>query len=161
MGGSNLAGTIVYNETWVYDTVANTWTQLNPSGIARLFASSGVINSKLYVVAGRDLTGPTNGMMIYDPTANTWSGGPPIPEDISRCASAVIGSVLYLVAGEGWSSGLRTVVQAYNSSTETWSYKAPVTAAGRRRAGAALNGRVYVCGSSYVTPNADVYEYGA
>lgn len=105
---------------------------------------TGVINDKLYVLAGQ-----CNGIPLcrnfyrYDPAADTWTSLPPAPHSHRNGAAAVIGSKLY-VAGGG-----ATPYQSfdvYDATTNTWSSPGPLPSPRQFAVGTTLGGKFYVVG---------------
>jgi N-acetylneuraminic acid mutarotase len=66
------------DDTWAYDAVANTWTELQPSGpkpgerwgYAAAYDSSA---GQMVLFGGESLTGQFSDTWAYDPVANTWT----------------------------------------------------------------------------------------
>lgn len=152
------------NDLWVYDPATNNWTWLKgyngttvptstgsygtmgvpsstnlPSG--RWCAMSWVLNNKLYLLAGTELSGyPINDLWEYDPTTNnwTWIKGSNTPDAVGNYGTIgvesstnvpgarglsgawVVNGKLYLFGGYGKATG------SYGNLNDLWSYN-PLT----------------------------------
>ncbi len=72
------AATVVVDDTWVYDPVANTWTELKPAGAVpparhghAAAYDSGI--GRLIVFGGFNSTAMLNDTWAYDPVGNAWT----------------------------------------------------------------------------------------
>ena len=81
-GSTSLDSVQVYNDTWTYDPVAGTWTQLKPSGLmpsgrsfhAMVYDS---LSKRVILFGGADAS-TEEGVLLndtwsYDPSANIWT----------------------------------------------------------------------------------------
>ena len=157
------------NDLWVYEPVTNNWTYLKgfngttvptftgsygtmglpsstnlPSG--RCCAMSWVLNNKLYLMGGTDVSGSLNNdLWEYDPTTNnwTWIKGSNTPEAVGNYGTIgvesstnvpgargssgawVVNGKLYLFGGVGKANGFfgnLNDLWSYNSLTNNWTY---------------------------------------
>jgi N-acetylneuraminic acid mutarotase len=105
---------------------------------------TGVINDKLYVLAGQ-----CNGIPLcrnfyrYDPATDTWTSLPQAPHSHRNGAAAVIGSRLY-VAGGGASP--YQSFDVYDAATNTWSSAGLLPSERQFAVGTTLGGKFYVVG---------------
>ena len=73
------AGTTHFNDTWAYDSAANTWTELKPSGTQPPARGACTMaydpgTHRLIMFGGYDGTTPyLNDTWAYDPAANAWT----------------------------------------------------------------------------------------
>jgi N-acetylneuraminic acid mutarotase len=68
-----------HTDNYAYDPATNTWQQKQPLVHPRDGVGCGVINNKLYVVGGRDVTSSPYGILyneVYDPLLDTWTPPP-------------------------------------------------------------------------------------
>ena len=90
-----------FDDTWAYDPVADTWTELRPSGtlpVRRMYASMTYdpITRRLIMFGGVDAeTGAClNDTWAYDPVANSWTeleaGGLTLPVVVGMCWSGIL-----------------------------------------------------------------------
>ena len=153
-GGLDYDGDYTSTSVIAYDPIAGTWVpKANmPSGVR--FAAAGVIDGKLYV-AGGDQTTPSTGQMItalqvYDPATDTWTTKAPVPITTELSASGLINGKLYVVGGAcSWGSCAGTeypAVQVYDPTADTWSTDTPLPTPMQSRAGAVVNGTLYIVG---------------
>ncbi len=88
----------------VFDPVTNSWSTPQTTGtfLPRGGLTCGVIDGKIYAVAGYQLEGQSEAFEIFDPATNAWStpivGGTHPRGNVP--SSAVVGSRLYVFAGE-------------------------------------------------------------
>ena len=116
------------NDTWAYDSTANTWTDLRPTGDvpsgrsahSMVYASS---TGRVILFGGSDGGIPSNDTWAYDPTANTWTdlhpagGLPSARSDHSMVYDSSIGKVI-LFGGLGGTVFDDT--WAYDPAANTW-----------------------------------------
>jgi N-acetylneuraminic acid mutarotase len=67
-----------FNDTWAYDSAANTWAELKPSGTLPLPSCAQSIaydpsSGRMILFGGAWQAGVNNDTRAYDPTANTWT----------------------------------------------------------------------------------------
>jgi len=79
-GGSVLDGSKYFDDTWAYDPVANTWTDLDPSGtLPEARSSFGMVydyaSQRVIMFGGSVADGSKyfDDTWAYDPVANTWT----------------------------------------------------------------------------------------
>jgi N-acetylneuraminic acid mutarotase len=81
-GGGNASAPLLFNDTWAYDPIANSWTELNPSGTLPPVRGGqamayDALTQQLMMFGGFDQ--PSTGLVVfndtwvYDPAANTWT----------------------------------------------------------------------------------------
>jgi N-acetylneuraminic acid mutarotase len=117
---------------------------------------SGVINGKLYVLAGRCaqlpgdcLVGTSRLLFRYNPLTNTWGTKRLAPHFHRQGAGGVINGKFYVVGGTDIKGNdFTTTLDAYDPVTNTWKTLAPMPEARSRMAAAVLGGKLYVIGGS-------------
>jgi hypothetical protein len=104
---------------------------------------TGVINNKLYVLAGVCLSSLCSRLYRYDPVSNSWTLLSPSPNTHAQGAGAVIGGKFYVAGGDLRSS--QGALDVYDPVTNAWKSLSPLL---RRPqpVGANLNGKFYVIG---------------
>jgi N-acetylneuraminic acid mutarotase len=135
------------NALYMYDPVANTWTQKAAMPKYSYGGVSGVINNKLYVYTNCDSgeglcepEGEETWFYRYDPVTNQWTTlARPKTAHIYGTGGAT-GGKFYLAGG--WGSEL----EVYDPASNTWSSKAPLPTPRRQAASAMLQGKLYVVG---------------
>jgi N-acetylneuraminic acid mutarotase len=77
-GGRGDTGTVL-SDAWAYDPVANTWTELRPSGAqpparSRHSMAYDLTSARMIIFGGQDIAGGSlDDTWAYDPAANTWT----------------------------------------------------------------------------------------
>jgi N-acetylneuraminic acid mutarotase len=134
-GGFN--GDIFFNDTWAYDRKANTWTNLNPSGMlppARMLHAMAYdpVTGRVIMFGGEDRAGDSpnntgglfNDTWAYDPAANTWTELKPsgaLPPARSAHAMAYDSSRGLITVFGG-------VLDSAPDATDTWAYDSAANA---------------------------------
>jgi N-acetylneuraminic acid mutarotase len=125
-----------------------------PQGL--VYPMAGVLNGKLYVVAGSN-NGAVGAMNAYDPVTNAWT---PKAAGTARSlgAAGVVDDRLYVVGGclvGGCGAGnVTNLLEEYDPAANTWATKASMPTARQLPAVAAIDGKLYVVGGSApCTPN--------
>jgi N-acetylneuraminic acid mutarotase len=145
-GGWN--GAREFNDTWVYDPAANTWTELRPAGAVPAARDSQAMvfepkTGKVFLFGGWSQTTDFGDTWIYDPAANTWTDADPAGEGPSSRAlsqmacEASTGNVILF--GGGTSGNVATAdMWVYDPAANTWAQIAPAGALPAARSGHAL-----------------------
>ncbi len=114
----------------VYDPTTNTWEKRSPMPTARNHAAAGMVNNKVYIIAGRIGAGfITRGSSVtvveeYDPVTDQWGAlRPPIPTARSAVASGTHRGKIYVAGGEDQDSRQLSAfraVEAFDPVSNTW-----------------------------------------
>jgi N-acetylneuraminic acid mutarotase len=106
---------------------------------------TGVINGKLYVLAGSCFEGVCNVLYRYDPGTNAWKTLARAPRNHARGAGVVIAGKFYVAGG-----GLRPYrsIDVYDPVTNAWRTLGLMPPRRDRAVGAVLGGKFYVIGVS-------------
>ena len=135
----------------VYDPVRNTWTQRADMPQRTAGGVTGVINGKLYVLAGTcNNCGPqrvTRRFYRYDPATNIWTSLPWSPNAHGQGAGGVINGKFYVAGG---SAGNK--LDVYDPATNRWRTLAPMPTARNGVAGGVLQNKLYIVGRSNAEP---------
>jgi N-acetylneuraminic acid mutarotase len=138
----------------VYDPATNTWASRSPMPTARNHAAAGVVNNKVYVIAGRlgaafiTRASNTDIVEVYDPATDQW-GDLKAPMTTARSASAwgTYKGRIYVAGGEQrtemWQRTFRAV-EAYDPATNRWSSLPPMQFPRHGLAGDIVNGRFHL-----------------
>lgn len=131
-----------------------------PMPRAVLDAQGGVIDSRLYVVGGRQrVDGPALAdVQVFDPTTGAWSQVSDAPLTVARAGAAVVGDNLYLFGGltnrpngsPGGNLRLADHFQVFDATSDTW-LAVPAVLNGRALyrdapAAATVGGEIWVLG---------------
>lgn len=143
------------------------WTPREGMSIPRGGLVAAAVNGTIYAIGGY-----TNGGAAvasaegFDPAANHWTPRAPMSSARSNMAAAVIGDTIYVVGGTdgtGADALIPRKVEAYNTSTNSWSTRTPMATARTSPTAAAVNGTLYVIGGDGVgsveayNPNTDTW----
>jgi N-acetylneuraminic acid mutarotase len=145
--------------TWfdVYDPATDSWSQLPDMPRKRDHFAAAVVNGKFYALAGRNkrIGSTWSQNAAYDFGTGTWSENvAPTPTPRGGVATAVIGSQILVIGGERSVNGVKSVlnvVEAYDTSTNTWTTLAPMPTARHGMEAVVYNGKVYVADGSSVS----------
>jgi N-acetylneuraminic acid mutarotase len=139
----------VFTTLEVYDPTSDTWTARAPLPTPLHSMASGVIDGKLYLAGGFNVSDEAVAtLLVYDPATNTWTEKSPMPTARGFPAGAVLDDQLYVVTGiAGFNSLPLQAVEAYDPATDTWRTDAPIPT-GRDRLGevGVIDDRIYVAG---------------
>jgi hypothetical protein len=106
---------------------------------------TGVINGKLYVLAGKCFQLPCRKFYRYDPASNAWATLPSAPNNHRHGAGVVIGGKFYVAAG-----GFQPFASfdVYDPGPNSWTTLGALPFSREFAVGAPLQGKVYVLGIS-------------
>ncbi|MEE3647143.1 Kelch repeat-containing protein [Bacillus altitudinis] len=101
------------------DTVE--WKEQADLPDARVGASSGVVDGKIYIIGGQ---GPTQRQgadqtFVYDPEKNEWSSKTSMPTPRYGAATATLNDQIYVVGGLSPDGAVKTV-EVYNTKNDSW-----------------------------------------
>ncbi|WP_240792651.1 Kelch repeat-containing protein [Bacillus pumilus] len=101
------------------DTVE--WKEQADLPEARVGASSGVVDGKIYVIGGQ---GPTQRQgadqtFVYDPEKNEWSSKTSMPTPRYGAATAILNDQIYVIGGMS-TDGVVKTVEVYNTKNDSW-----------------------------------------
>jgi N-acetylneuraminic acid mutarotase len=141
----------------IYDPVRNTWTQGADMPQRTAAGITGVINGKLYVLAGTcNNCGPQRlirRLYRYDPATNTWNTSLPwSPNAHAHGAGGVINGKFYVAGGLGNDGLASNKLDVYDPATNRWRTLAPMPTARYGVAGAALQNKLYIVGRTNAEP---------
>jgi hypothetical protein len=118
---------------------------------ARAYASTGIIEDRIFVLGGENERGPLASHEVYTPSleeGDPWSRRAPLPQPRSRFGTAVALSSIMLFGGEPAAAPIR-----YNASTDNWDMlESPPAPIGAQPGVALLDGVVYSLGGAESGP---------
>ena len=159
--GGNTSPTTVTNATSIYTIATNTWAPGPNLPDVRSFMSSGVIGTKIYLVAGYS-TGNVdpafNTNWEFDPVALTYTVKAPLPVMLGGAAGAVSGGKLYVMGGRNLASTNLNTVYEYDPVANTWATKAPLPTAVNVAGGTGLGGNAACQGDIIVVGGGNPFE---
>jgi hypothetical protein len=122
---SNLSYWIYYNDTWIYDLVNDTWTQMFTPTFPNTRMHHSMVTQygtdKVLLYGGQYSTTFFNETWLYDYSENTWTNLTPMNNPGQRSVHAmafVYGTTSAVLFG----GLLRTGSSSYRLSNETWTY---------------------------------------
>ena len=131
-----------------YDPATNSWASLPNMPEVRDHFHAVVVGNRFYAIGGRrsdvslDATTAVNDYFDFGTT--TWvTGNAPLPTPRAGFAAAAVGSKIFIIGGEGGNQVWSTV-EAYDTSTNTWSTGTAMPTARHGIQAAVCNGGVYV-----------------
>jgi Kelch motif len=128
-----------------YDIVRDRVVRKSDMPVATGLGVTGVMNGKLYVLAGKCLNSLCQNFYRYDPVTNRWTSLAPSLMPHTQAGAAVLGGKLYVAGGR-----LRTSqgsFEVYDPGTNTWTDGGPLPFRRPTAVGATLNGKFYVIGT--------------
>ncbi|MFQ5604037.1 MAG: kelch repeat-containing protein [bacterium] len=147
-GGTNRCcpkGT-VFATTQEYDPATGTWTTKADMPTARYGVCAGVIDEKIYVIAGDP---PVKKVEMYDPVTDTWTPKQDMPTARWAPTCGVVNGKIYVFGGLLRQGGPATkVVEMYDPATDTWTPKAGMPEARVGQATAVINGQIFIFGGT-------------
>jgi N-acetylneuraminic acid mutarotase len=141
-----------------YDPTTNAWTMKVAIPTRRSGLAAVTVGNLVYVIGGDNAVAPTATANVfhplstiesYDPNTNNWLTRAPMPTARERFAAAAVGKVIYVFGGlvpNGTSVKSTASVEAYDTMSNSWSAKTPLTSARNALGAAVVNGIVYVIG---------------
>ena len=110
------------NAVWRYDTVLDSWTELEPMSISAVGVAAACYQGDIYVAGGASLF-IYNRLAIYHIATNIWTFGPPLPQPVFFASIGIWDDKLFLVGGaidgDPWPS--TDLVQIYDLVSDSWS----------------------------------------
>lgn len=154
--GDSIAGVTgeKLNTTYEYDPSTNVWTQKKSMTYSRGGVSAVVVNDKVYVMGGYyDLNGVltrTDAVEVYDPSNDTWTSSKKMPTPKSWGSASVVDNVIYYFGGGTNDANNKTkylnTVEAFDTTTNTWTSKAPMPQSLQGLSTIAYKGKIYAFG---------------
>jgi N-acetylneuraminic acid mutarotase len=148
-----LTDTGATSEVDAYDTTTNTWTTVAsmPGGARSDFAAATGPDGRIYAIGGNDGTNVLSRVEAYDTTTNTWTTEAPMPGGPREDLVAATGpdGRIYAIGGDaGNNCAASNTVEAYDTSTNTWTTLASMPGGGRTNLAGATgpDGRIYAIG---------------
>ncbi len=147
------------NRLHIYDANTNSWLADGPPAPnIHADGAAAVIDGKLYVVGGQDLSGLVSSLDVYDPATNSWASLAPMPTPRWRPTVGVINGKLYVAGGQDWTYVILDILEVYDPATNTWSTETPMPTARTGSSGGVIGGKFYVAGGGGLPPAPTVLE---
>jgi N-acetylneuraminic acid mutarotase len=140
------------NETEVYDPQTDSWITENPIPNAVSNYASAVIDNKIYVIGGSNITHLVTYNQVYDPELNTWTEAKLIPTAVRYAGvAATTGDYapkrIYVIGGDTreFPYGVN-LTQIYEPEKDIWIYGTPMLTSRDRLATDVVNDLLYAIG---------------
>lgn len=151
IGGYKQAGLSVWGPVatvYVYDPVADAWSEGTPMPTARGALSVTVHDGKLFAIGGYEGRANSAAVEVFDPAQNTWSAHTPLPTPRDHLATATAAGKVYAIGGrlKGDYHRNLSVTEVYDPNADTWSRGPDLPTARSGITAAEVGGRVYVFG---------------
>ena len=132
------------------------WKEMPRMPTRRRGPGSGVIGTKLYVVAGG--TGITASSFnrvneVFDATTNTWSRKADFARELIYPSSCVMYDLLFIISGQTDRYSVTFSMGVYDPATNTWDSRTrPAAGAGRQAGADVIDGVIYYVGGNDIVP---------
>jgi len=127
----------------------DSWTMKAPMPTAREYCSAAVIDEKIYVLGGGELSrGITDINEVFDPATDTWSAAAPMSVSRARFGAGAMGGRVYALGGFIPDNGTTRVdlAETYDPTTDKWSAILRMPTARTDFAVGVARGRLYAIG---------------
>jgi N-acetylneuraminic acid mutarotase len=131
--------------TYIYDPVADSWSQGAEIPTGRNHAGADVIDSLIYVAAGRP--GAKRALEAYSPASNKWYTFRPVPTGRSGVNVSALHGRLY-VSGGDIPDPIYPQNEAYDPRTDTWVAAKPMPLPVHGTGSCVVGDTLYVVGGS-------------
>jgi N-acetylneuraminic acid mutarotase len=142
VSGGRISSIRTHAQLNVYDPATNKWTRKHDMPAPTWGGVTGVINNRLYVLAGCN-DGPCY-FFRYDPATDHWTTLPNSFQQHELGVGGVIGGKFYVVGGRPFVDP--RILEVYDPATNAWTKKAPLAMGLEGAAGAVLQNRLFVVG---------------
>ncbi|MFA5364835.1 MAG: kelch repeat-containing protein [Candidatus Bathyarchaeia archaeon] len=139
-------------DTLVYFPSNDSWTTKTPIPTPVYGYASAVIDNKIYIIGGRDISRNAiyNLTQIYDTDTDTWRQGAPIPANMYLASAAATTGVfapkkIYVFGGFNHSEALNSTF-VYDPENDTWTTGSPFLPPRYAFGVAVINDLIYVIG---------------
>jgi N-acetylneuraminic acid mutarotase len=140
------------NVTEEYNPITNIWTAKKPMPTGRDRFGMAVYQNKIYVIGGATADGFTAVNEVYNPLTNTWETKAPMPKGSrAELTASVVNGKIYVVGGYFFGTYLvsSNVLEVYDTETDTWTTKTPMSTAVYSCSSAVVNNKIYVIENSF------------
>ncbi len=140
--------------TYVYDSNTDTWSTKKAMPTWRNNFAIGMVNGIIYIAGGWDGGSMHSTVEAYNPSTDTWiTNLEPMPTARRQVAGGVVNGIFYAIGGEKAyaSPYIRSEVEAYDPSTDTWETKSPMPTPRSSLGVGVVNGKIYAVGGYDLT----------
>jgi len=140
-------GGAVTRTTFIYDPVADNWSQGRDIPTAREHLNAVAAGNFIYVIGGR-AGASTGANERYDPATNMWATMAPMPTARSAVVAEALGGFIYAAGGEV--PMLFAVNEVYDIGQNTWSTATPMAVPRHGVAAVSLGDRIFAPGGGTI-----------
>lgn len=161
--GGFLEDKVSSDHLFIYDPIANNWSQGAPMPTPRAAPTANFINGTLYVAGGENADiSALDTLEAYHPSNNTWIELDPMPTARQHLTSAAVDGKLYVIGGRtaGPSTNLNST-EVFDPQSGNWTVLEDMPSERSGIAAAAVGDAIYVFGgesSDMVFDNNEMYN---
>lgn len=142
------------NKLFIYDTVADKWTQGRPMPTARGALTADFVGDTLFAIGGQQSSDIVSSEILntneaYDPVTDSWTTMKPMPTSRHHAASSVMDGKIYVVGGRtvaGSSMINLNVNEVYDPKANDWVTLEPMPTKRSGISAASLNNSIFIFG---------------
>jgi N-acetylneuraminic acid mutarotase len=148
------------NKLYEYDPAADRWSVKTDRPTYRRHFATSVVNGRLYVIGGIGEIDNGPGFVaaeikshveIYDAATDRWSTGASAPTALTNARACVVGNQIHVFGGSSV-VGMERSILVYDTTSNSWSAKAPMPNTRYAFDCATVDGAVYLIGGFGVSP---------
>jgi len=132
--------------------VEDSWNTKTPMSQARVNFGVVAVNGKIYVIGGNTENGLQGINEQYNPKTDTWVTLEPMPTPRGSFAIATFQDKIYCIGGETFNEQEKATCglnEVYDTVTDSWSVKAPLSFDGLHLQACVVNGKIFVITKRY------------
>ena len=154
----------VVGSVYEYNPVSDSWMGKSNIPTPLMFATSAVVNGKIYVIGGCPfgLNSAYKSVYEYDSATDTWAQKSDMPTARFLASATAVDGKIYVFGGMPnlYGNGFSTV-EVYDPSADTWNVKENMPIPRCAHSSSAVNGYIYIFsgGERMGTVNNNVLEY--
>jgi hypothetical protein len=151
VGGASDSYSAKVNTLMAYQIATNTWTTLAPLNVKKSGSGLGLFGSRIIAAGGATANAFVSDNEAYDIPSNTWTIIAPLPEARFNGCSGAIGNALYFGGGQTAGGAAVNTLDAYDSSSNSWTTGLPTMPFGVAQIGSVVyKGDLYCFGGENI-----------
>jgi protein-disulfide isomerase/N-acetylneuraminic acid mutarotase len=145
--GGYLTGQVEVDHLFIYDPIANEWSEGAPMSTPRAALTANFINGTLYVAGGANIdSSALDTLEAYHPVNNTWTQLDPMPTGRQHLTSTVVDGKLYVIGGRISGSTNFNSTEVFDPLSDNWTVVEDMPSKRGGLAAAAIGDSIYVFG---------------